>query len=131
MPKVKNWETIWIFIFWWLVLIGMFLAALFPDGKNYFHHSTYIGGFLGLTFIVASRIILAHGGYFMSNLTQTFRIFHLSFSLIALSLLFRCASYFFADFSFLMMASSFSGLSGILIWCFHMVPRIFKYRFSP
>jgi hypothetical protein len=127
IPKVKNWETIWIWTFWWLLLIGLLLSFLFPKGKNYFHHTTYIGGFLGLTFIVASRIILAHGGYFMSNLTKTFRVFHVSFSLIALSLIFRCLGFFLSGFTNLILASSLTGLLGVLIWCFHMIPRIFKF----
>lgn len=126
-PKVKNWETIWISVFWWLVLVGMLFSALFPSGKNFFHHATYIGGFLGLTFIVASRIILAHGGYFMSNLTKTFRIFHISFTLISISLILRCSSFFIADPTTLMLASSLTGLIGVLIWCLNMIPRIFKF----
>jgi uncharacterized protein involved in response to NO len=126
LPRVKNWETLWVFSFWWFILFGSLLAAVFPQGKNFFHHGTYIAGFLGLTLTVASRIILAHGGYFMSNLTPTFRIFHISFSLLAFSLIVRMMSFFFLNYTFLIVISSLSGLLGVSIWSVHMTPKLLK-----
>lgn len=126
LPRIKNWETLWVWFFWWLILIGSLLEALLPQGKSFFHHASYIGGFLGLTLIVASRIILAHGGYFMSNLTKTFQIFHISFTLLTASLLIRVLSFFFLDYSIFLTISSLLGLAGVSTWSIHMLPRLFK-----
>lgn len=46
-----------------LVLLGFWAAAYRPDLALHWMHLTYIGGFGMMTFTVASRVTLAHGGF--------------------------------------------------------------------
>jgi uncharacterized protein involved in response to NO len=44
------------------IFTGYFLAALFPEKELHFLHLVFIGGFTLITFMVATRVVLAHGG---------------------------------------------------------------------
>jgi hypothetical protein len=49
-----------------LLALGLLLAALFPAYGIHFLHVSFIGGFALLTFLVSTRVVLAHGGHDLS-----------------------------------------------------------------
>lgn len=51
----------------WLVLAGLVLAALLPRLPLLGLHVTFVGGFGLLTLAIATRVVVAHGGYGLSD----------------------------------------------------------------
>ncbi len=45
------------------LILGYLLAFLFPDYGLHLQHLSFIGGFALLTFLISTRVVLAHGGY--------------------------------------------------------------------
>ncbi len=125
-PNVKSWEAQWAWAFWTNLLVGAILIPWIPGSKLYLQHAIFIGGFLGLTLVVASRIILAHGGYLMGDLQSTVRRLSLSFAFLLASLVLRCFGFISPDSSMMITLSSYLGLAGLGTWAFLMVPKIFR-----
>jgi uncharacterized protein involved in response to NO len=50
----------------YFLAFGFLLAGLFPVYGIHFLHLSYIGGFALLTFLISTRVVLAHGGYDLS-----------------------------------------------------------------
>lgn len=45
----------------WLVVLGLWLAALFPAHAVTFHHLVFIGGYGLLTLAIGTRVVVGHG----------------------------------------------------------------------
>lgn len=49
-----------------LLALGFLFAAFFPAHEIHFLHLSFIGGFALLTFLISTRVVLAHGGHDLS-----------------------------------------------------------------
>ncbi len=63
LPKLYARLPFWIWISAWVLLIGLWIHALFPVLDIHAAHLIFISGFGLMTLLVASRVILAHGRY--------------------------------------------------------------------
>ncbi|MGZ3687670.1 MAG: NnrS family protein [Bdellovibrionota bacterium] len=62
-PKARGKVAFWLWISAWALLIGLWAPVFSPDYWVHSLHIAFIGGFGLMTFMVASRVTLAHGGY--------------------------------------------------------------------
>jgi hypothetical protein len=61
LPKKRNMHTTMIWLSSWSTLVGCWLYTILPGlGAISGMHMTYIGGFALLTFMIASRVVVAH-----------------------------------------------------------------------
>lgn len=116
------------FVLWssgWLILAGLWLAALLPRTGVGALHLVFIGGFGLLTLGIGTRVVVAHGRHPLAveraTLTATV------VGAIALALAVRVVAEFWPP-----VAATLLGLSGTLwvigwlIWGSHALPRIFR-----
>lgn len=125
-PRTKSWESRWSYLFWICVSAGFLLEPFVPKSLASSKHFLFIGGYLGLTLVIASRIILAHGGYLMGYPEPIIKRLNWSFGLLSLSLLSRETALVPALAA---RAITFSGvltLVALILWASTMVPKIFK-----
>ncbi len=94
-PWARALAVVWVGIFYWRVfgksnfvsgqtigvrlsafsvILGTILLAAFPDYRMEWVHLIYVSGFTLLTFMVASRVILAHGGFELRLEAKNWRI---------------------------------------------------------
>ena len=62
LPQGRRFSSWSLWLGFWLVLLGSWLAGLFPDYEIVALHFTFIGGFSLITMIVSTRVIAAHCG---------------------------------------------------------------------
>ncbi|MBK36474.1 MAG: hypothetical protein CME26_13230 [Gemmatimonadetes bacterium] len=62
LPTIRRFSAWSLWIGFWMVLLGQWLAGLFPDYEIVALHLTFVGGFTLITLIVSTRVIAAHCG---------------------------------------------------------------------
>jgi hypothetical protein len=107
----------------WLVLVGLWLAALLPRFTLRALHVVFIGGFSLLTFGIGTRVVVAHGQYPLSDERKV-----LPWSVtavLAVALLARLAAEWMpARAPFFLSASGLLWIAAWLTWALRGLPRI-------
>lgn len=62
-PKARGWLPKILWVSAWTLLIGLWLPVAFPAYWIHAIHLAFIGGIGLMTFSIATRVTLAHGGY--------------------------------------------------------------------
>ncbi len=62
LPGERRFSSWSLWIGFWSVLIGQWLAGLFPDYEVVALHFTFVGGFSLITFVISTRVVAAHCG---------------------------------------------------------------------
>jgi uncharacterized protein involved in response to NO len=124
------WHLRFLRLSFWCVPAGLLLSGFFPDYDVLSLHLTFIGGFSLLTFVIATRVIVAHCGFehLWRRNTKTGWVLGLSFLLAVIS---RMASDFFTDYYFGMLhiAAGF-WLTGALTWAIMYLPKLLPWHIS-
>ncbi len=63
LPRAPGKLPFWIWVAAWILLLGLWTHTLFPALGVHAAHLVFIGGFGLMTLLIASRVVLAHGGY--------------------------------------------------------------------
>lgn len=63
LPLLKGKLSFWIWISAWSLVIGLWTHALFSSLDIHAAHLIFIGGFGLMSFLIASRVTLSHGGF--------------------------------------------------------------------
>lgn len=129
--KFPNRKAIHAYGLWlscWFLLLGHFGATFFLDYKIHFMHLFYIGGLSLMTLLVATRVILAHGGH---ELSLEFK----SKPLVGLIVLFstaamtRFSAIFFAEeYQSHLLYAALIWIFGLLWWGAVFIPKIIKIK---
>lgn len=125
-PGVRGFTAWALWLGFWLVLLGQWLAGLFPDYEIVALHLTFIGGFSLITMIVSTRVIAAHCGPESIWNTKARALKALGLFVFA-ALISRASSDFMEWYYFGMLhvASGF-WMAAALIWGFAYVPRMLR-----
>lgn len=108
----------------YMVILGIILRALIPEYGVQWFHLTYIGGFGMMTFTVASRVIISHGGHNM-NFEKKSKAPLIVVVLLSLAAIVRVAAPYFDYLILLKWASAF-WIMGTLVWGIVFIPRCFN-----
>lgn len=108
----------------YMVILGIILRTLIPEYGVQWFHLTYIGGFGMMTFTVASRVILSHGGHNM-NFEKKSKAPVLVVVFLSLAAMFRVAAPYFDYLLLLKWASAF-WIMGTLVWSIVFIPKCFN-----
>lgn len=108
----------------YMVIAGIILRTLIPEYGVQWFHLTYIGGFGMMTFTVASRVIISHGGHSM-DFEKKSKAPLVVVVLLSLAAITRVAAPYFDYLLLLKWASAF-WILGTLVWSLVFIPRCFN-----
>lgn len=108
----------------WFLLFGLAGESLFPSYSVHFLHLTFIGGFALMTLMVATRVILAHGGFNLILETQLTSLFWVC-GFVAVSSVTRVAAGFIpAAYESHLSYAAVLWLTGLAIWTIRLGTKI-------
>ena len=124
LPRERGALSFGIYLAGWLTLIGV-LAPLVPKLSNsHWNHILFLGGFAFITFFIASRVTLAHGGYDLALEKKSVTL-RMVGGLVVLSLIFRLwATVDPVMFSDALLSAAIVFLTSSLIWAFYFIPKM-------
>ncbi|MDA0748420.1 MAG: NnrS family protein, partial [bacterium] len=131
LPASPLWHLRFLWLSFWCLPGGLWLAGLFPDYDILSLHLTFIGGFSLITFTIASRVIAAHTGFesLWQKNTKTLRFLGGSLVLAALA---RMASDFYPNYYFGMLhLAAGIWLTGAVIWAVVFLPKVLPWHVTP
>ncbi|MGH7682659.1 MAG: NnrS family protein, partial [Candidatus Eiseniibacteriota bacterium] len=114
----------------WMVLLGLWLAALAPARAVLAFHLVSLGGFGPLVLGIATRVVVTHGGYPAGDEN---RVLHWGIvGAVVLALIFRVASEIFPhDGARFYAAGGASWILGWVAWCWNAIPRMVRRAGKP
>lgn len=116
----------WLRIAGIMLLIGQWSFALFPGYAVHGVHLTFAGGYSLLTLLIATRVVLSHGGYDLSFELKS-RWLHLIGALIAASAFARfLAPLTPTSYVHHLAYASFVWSLGVGAWAILFLPRIWR-----
>ena len=126
-PKVSDFYAWLLWISMWMILIGLWLTAIFPLYEKTVLHFTFLGGYSLMIFSVATMVVLTHSGN-SEKLHQRLIILRIVAFAVAGSLILRISAVWFpfAFFEFL-GAASVVWLIGAVAWLFFALSKILKF----
>jgi uncharacterized protein involved in response to NO len=144
-PWIRSMVVLWVGIFYWRVfekstfnsgftngirlsaisvILGSLLLALDPIHRMEWLHLIYISGFALLTFLVATRVILAHGGHDLNLEVKNWRI-TATVVLILLAAATRALAPFWpAGYNRHLAYSAFCLVFALVIWGWFFIPKL-------
>jgi hypothetical protein len=115
---------LWLRIAGIMLLIGQWCFALFPGYAVHGVHLTFAGGYSLLTLLIATRVVLSHGGYDLS-LELKSRGLHVVGALVAASAFARFLAPLAPHTYFHHLAyASFGWSLGVGAWALFFLPRM-------
>jgi len=116
----------WLRIAGIMLLIGQWSFALFPSYAVHGVHLTFAGGYSLLTLLIATRVVLSHGGYDLSIELKS-RSLHMIGAFVAISALARFLAPL-APTSYVhhLAYASFGWSLGVGTWAVVFLPRIWS-----
>jgi len=130
-PQTGRWHLYLLWLAFWSVPTGLWLAGSFPAYEIAMLHLTFAGGFALLTLMVASRVVTGH-----CDLQDLWMRNAWSLLLPGLLLILAAAARLAADlypaaYLELLSGSSALWLLGILLWVVVFVPKTAPWRVAP
>ncbi len=127
VPPVRRGSLpLWLRIAGIMLLLGQWSFALFPGYAVHGVHLTFAGGYSLLTLLIATRVVLSHGGYDLS-LELKSRWLHVLGALVAASALARfLAPLAPASYVHHLAYASFGWSLGVGMWAFLFLPRMWR-----
>jgi uncharacterized protein involved in response to NO len=107
----------------WILLIGLWLKAIFINYQIHAAHLTMIGGYSLITLLIGTRVSLAHGGH-PNTLEVQSKFLYAVAGFIILAGLTRASAFLTHSYAtHLTYAATLWGL-GLLFWTYTMLPKI-------
>lgn len=129
LPKIRLSSDLHVWLAWisaWMVTLGFWMTAFFPQYRVVMLHLAFIGGFSLLTFAIASMVILSHAGA-GEKLQRPLWILWVVLAGIALTLMKRIVLIWFPDAYFRFLGwASISWMAAGLCWLGYMLPYVLK-----
>jgi hypothetical protein len=110
----------------WFTVLGLCGSALFPAYGIHFLHLTFISGLGLMTLMVATRVVLAHGGFSLMLESRLSSLYWVSGVLAVAALARLSAGLFTNSYSSHLVAAAMLWLAGLSIWSASLGWRIFK-----
>ena len=127
-PKTRGRLAFWLWISAWTLMIGLWAPVLTPTYGVHGLHLSFIGGFGLMTFMIAARVTLAHGGY-PAGLEVRLRVFPWVAGFVLLAAVTRAAA--FVDSKAYVHHLGYAAIAWVgasLFWLRSFGPRILQLR---
>lgn len=124
LPIIRSILARLLWLSCWLTVLGSWGTLLFPAYQLHFLHITLIGGLSLTTLLIATRVVLAHGGFNLMLESQLKTLWWIA-GFIFTAALIRTAAGFFPSFYFSQLTyAAISWIIGLLIWTISLGRRI-------
>ncbi len=124
LPERPGYNARVIWLAAWMVPLGYFVAALFPEQSRAGLHVTFIGGFALLGLIVSTQVVLGHGGHIDLLRGRPWQVFMIATLLLA-AIIPRAAMEFDPRRYFTWMAlAALLFLAATTIWMMFVIPKL-------
>jgi uncharacterized protein involved in response to NO len=125
-PAVRSTLAWCVWTATWLVMAGLWLAAIAPAHRIDFLHVLFMGGFTLLILAVGTRVTLSHGGHGLESERRSWPL-RIGIATGLLALVGRVGAGFAPDsfFEHLAWASAF-WIAGVALWGTYLVRLIFR-----
>jgi len=126
VPKSAHYLSLGLFVSIWSILLGLWWMVFFKSSFMHGLHTQFISGFGLMSFLIAARMSVAHGGYPLDVENKSWVILGFIF-LCVLSLLVRIYALFFPIQTFKIYAdSAWFFLLSCVLWCLYYMPRMVR-----
>lgn len=126
-PPIRGTLSRALWVCAWSFLAGLWAPALLPQYAVHTTHLFFIGGVALMIFGVATRVILAHGGYGL-RLEQRSWAVRLLLICFALALVTRITAPFIADYFSHLAYAALLWLLGVAAWSWTFAPKLFRWN---
>lgn len=109
----------------WFLVTGLLGEALFPSYAVHFLHLTFIGGLALTTLMVATRVVLAHGGFNLILETRLKSLFWIGGFVLFASVTRMSAGFLPAFYEVDISSAALFWLTGLSIWAVVLGRKIF------
>lgn len=124
-PQKKDFYIKLAWISAWLVVLGLWLAGIFPDYKIVALHLSFIGGFSLMIYAIATMVVLSHIGQ-AQKLNQPLVILWIVFLALALAMMKRTIVIVYPDEYFKFMGyAAISWSVAAVCWLIYILPKVF------
>jgi uncharacterized protein involved in response to NO len=124
LPAVRTTLAWCVWSAHWLLMAGLWLAALAPAYRVDLLHVVFMGGFTLLILAVAMRVALSHGGHPLSRERRSWPL-RVGIGTGLFALLARVAAAFAPESFFELLAiAALSWIAGMLLWGAHIARLI-------
>lgn len=126
-PKVSSTLSYGLWLSCWFLVLGLWLQLIFPALDIHNRHLIYIGGFGVMTFMIATRVTLAHGDHDMSLEKKSFG-FKAALLFLVLATATRSIARLLPEVAYLdhLKYAAFLWVMALGIWGWMMIPKCLK-----
>ncbi len=122
-PASKTYVSWGLWLSAWSIIVGEWLSVFLYNWKIHIEHMTLISGFLLITFIVGTRVGIAHGGYDLEIEKKSKRILFL-IGFVFLSAITRISAGFLGErYSSHIFYAAITLIIGLFVWGSLMLPK--------
>lgn len=125
LPKNNSKFSFWIWISAIFLILGLWVYALVPKLEVHAAHLIFVGGFGCLTFMVASRVTLAHGSHSLQAENDS-RIYAFFTVLILGAALTRFSAIWTPSYFRHLAYAGGVWILAILAWSYFFLPKVFS-----
>lgn len=130
LPKRKAFQTYWLWLSSWMIILGQWGIVFFLDYRIHLLHVILISGLALMTFMIAVRVGLSHGHHDMS-LEKSSKSLCLGALLICFAGLTRLSAGFAPHiYQSHLLYAAYTWILGLLVWGWVFLPKIVRVRQS-
>lgn len=128
LPKRRAVQSLWLWVSAWSLLLGQWSICFFPDYRIHLLHVVLVSGLALMTFMIASRVILAHGRHDM-EWEKTSKGLFFGGLLLCLAGFTRLSAAFAPHiYQSHLLYAAYTWTLGLLIWGAFFLPKIYRVK---
>lgn len=128
-PLATGKLAFWIWVTAWLLILGLWTQSIFPEFGVHAAHLVFIMGYGLVTLMVASRVILAHGGYSLEHESKS-RVYALFSTALIIAALTRFTAPWTPSYTQHLGYAAGVWVIGVIIWGVYFTPKALKHQDS-
>lgn len=131
LPARRGIQTWWLWISCWSLLLGQAAMVLFIDYRIHLLHVILVSGLALMTFMIATRVSLAHGKHDL-NLERNSKVLFVGALLVSLAGFTRLSAGFAPHiYQSHLIYASYTWILGLVVWAFVFIPKMIHIRDKP
>lgn len=130
-PARRGVQTWWLWASAWSLLLGQAAMIFFPDYRIHILHVILVSGLALMTFMIATRVSLAHGKHDL-GLEKNSKVLFVGALLVSLAGFTRLSAGFAPHiYQSHLIYASYTWIIGLVVWAFVFIPKMISVRGEP
>lgn len=127
-PIRKGFQPFWLWTSSWLLILGQWAIVLFPSYRVHFLHVILVSGLALMTFMIATRVSLSHGGHDLS-LEKNSKAVAVAAFLIMFAGLTRLSAGLLPElYQTHLVYAAYTWVIGCFIWGWVFIPKMIRVK---